>query len=608
MTVTESYPIHRCVYRNDAVKLRELLMDSSMKERINEYDNHGNSPLHLALMLNRYSCILLLIKNGGDIFTRNNFGWSPMDESAMLGNADIIENLAYLKWKEAMEKITGPGGLLEQWNQTTPNLFIKYKGKVRTTIPLLQKLGYKDILAFYKKGNSVRLDFTIGGFDLRGIPKVIRGKMSFLLRFEESAGIYKIYIIDHNEKTYQEFYPKLPKWYLDNNIRTKLSATKVFKIFFDLSQFTIKEKKGGILKKGTKTFQLENGKSYKCVQYKGKKANIIIRKRNDEAKIGESESVIKTKFIKSDSHSSPFAQFTKSDNSGKSSDSIKRRNTESSNSDDESDSDSSDSDNDSNFSDDEDSSSNKKLPRQDSKDSKISEYVNSLDAKKDESNPNNNTVTYTVNKDGESKTYEKSTDLEDTLDWEQAYCDKYYQTNDVMHNILNSKEDGETKRLNHMDIVKLNLKKISEEEYFDPKSTEPMHMGRIMNVVEERRTYKHKVKYWMTKESSNFPILPIDIKPILELSMMLLLDQIKSNNGASDLDKSAYELITKDLIERAQKKKSFPIKISIPLYPSVAFQITCLQCSKDVKTLPDELFEIPKDYKNTDVYFKVINK
>jgi len=32
-----------------------------------------------------------------------------------------------------MEKITGPGGLLEEWNQTTPNLYLKLKGKVRTT-------------------------------------------------------------------------------------------------------------------------------------------------------------------------------------------------------------------------------------------------------------------------------------------------------------------------------------------------------------------------------------------------------------------------------------------------------------------------------------------
>jgi len=344
-----------------------------------------------------------------------------------------------------------------------------------------------------------------------------------------------------------------------------LSTSRVFKIFLDFTQFTIKERKGGLLKKNNKTFQLENGKSYKCVQYKGKKANIVIRKRNDEAKIGESESIINTKFIKSDSNSSPFAQFTKNNDSGKasSSDSIKRRNTETSNSDDESDSDLSDSDNDSNYSDDEESTTNKKLPRQDSKSSNASELINSMNSKKnDDSNAINNTVTYTVNKNGETKTYEKSTELEDTLDWEQAYCDKYYQTNDVMQNFLNNKEDGETKRLNHMDIVKLDLKKITEEEYFDPKSTKPMHMGRIMNIVEEKKIYKHKIKLWMAKDSSNFPLVANDIKPIAELAVMLLLDQIKQQEGSDNLDKSTYDYITKELIERAQKKNIFPVKIS----------------------------------------------
>ncbi|OUM63814.1 hypothetical protein PIROE2DRAFT_9545 [Piromyces sp. E2] len=552
MTILETYPIHRCIYRNDVITLKELLLDNKIKERINEDDNHGNTPLHLALMLNRFSCISILLNNGGDVFTRNNFGWSPMDESALLimdnnnnndngnnnynnnnkglGNPDIIRNLSYLRWKGIMEKITGPGGLLDEWK--IPDMFFLY---------------------------------------------------------------------DQQYKSY-------------NSVRSKLSLTRLYKILLDLSEFTIKEKKGGLLKKNTKTFQLENGKSYKCVQYRGKKAKLLIRKRNDEATIGESESIINTKYIKGDSSTSVFAKFNKNEKNGKSSsssDSIQRKDSEISNSDDESDSDSSDSDNDSNDSDNEESeSTTKKLPRQDSKSAEISEIMNSITGKKDDdSHLNNNTVTYTVNKDGETKTYEKETDLEDTLDWEQAYCDKYYQTNnDMVSNLLTSKDDEKAKHLNHMDIVKLNLKKITEEEYFDPKSTDPIHMGRIMNVIEERKPYKYKVKMWMAKESSKFPIVPYDVKPIFELFMMLTLDQIKSKERANSLDKITYNFITQELIERAQEKKSFPVKISIPLYQSVAFQLTFLNCSKDVNIIPDEIFEIPKDYKNTDVFFKIINK
>jgi len=83
MTISESYPIHRCIYRNDPEALKELLSDVTMQQKINEYDNHGNTPLHLALMLNRHNCIIILLNYNCDVFSRNNSGWNPMDEASM---------------------------------------------------------------------------------------------------------------------------------------------------------------------------------------------------------------------------------------------------------------------------------------------------------------------------------------------------------------------------------------------------------------------------------------------------------------------------------------------------------------------------------------------
>jgi len=83
MTLSETYPIHRCVYRDDAVALKELLKDEKIKKQIDDKDNHGNTPLHLALMLGRRNCIVTLINNGCDIITRNNYGWNPLEESIL---------------------------------------------------------------------------------------------------------------------------------------------------------------------------------------------------------------------------------------------------------------------------------------------------------------------------------------------------------------------------------------------------------------------------------------------------------------------------------------------------------------------------------------------
>jgi len=83
MTIEETYPIHRCIFSNDVDTLNEILKDNEIKKLINTKDNHGNTPIHLALMLDRRNCILSLMKNGCDCVTRNNYGWNPSEEATM---------------------------------------------------------------------------------------------------------------------------------------------------------------------------------------------------------------------------------------------------------------------------------------------------------------------------------------------------------------------------------------------------------------------------------------------------------------------------------------------------------------------------------------------
>jgi len=176
-------------------------------------------------------------------------------------------------------------------------------------------------------------------------------------------------------------------------------------------------------------------------------------------------------------------------------------------------------------------------------------------------------------------------------------------------NFINAKNDNaKIKRLNHMEIQKLNLKTVTEEEYFDPSSTNSLHLGRIMDINEIKKAYKHKIKFWMAKENSGFPVSAYDVKPIFEFALMFILDQIKTDEKTNQYDKHAYEYISKTLLNMVQEKHSFPVKTSVPIYPSIAFQATFLNASKDEKYLPDDLFEIPEDYKVGNVFFEHIHK
>jgi len=593
MSNSETYPIHRCIFKNDAIKLSELLEDEENRKRINEKDNHGNTPIHLSLMLNRHNCTAILLKHNCDIFSRNTFGYNPLDEASMNGDIDIIEKISYKRWEEYVNALVKPGGFLDEWNKTTPNLFLKYRVKIKTTIPFLQKFGAKDLENVYKKGKNIRLDTTIGGIDVRGFPKIIRKNMSIYYLYEESEGINKIYLVDHTNKHYQELFPVIPKWFLTNLINSKLGSNTIYKYTFDMSKYEFKAMKT-LLKKNTRTFSFENGKSYKCEHYKGKNVNIIIKKRSDQGLIGTCESVIKYETKKekdSDDKSKSKMSLFKKRSKTSSVTSKPANDTE----------DESDSDSDS--SDDSDLEENKgKATNLD--DNNIGSSTLFEDPLIDKKANRKGTVTYTVNKDGKTETYEKTTSMEDTIDWEQAYHDKYANDSDTLYALFNGKkEKTKLKILSHSEIEKLNLKNLSEEEYFNSSSTDKLHLGKIMNVNEEKRLHNN-VKFWMTKKDNDFPLNALDIKPILQYLFTIIFDQVNTKENICEYDKQAFEYFSNDMPETLYKENIFPIRISIPIYSAVAYQVTFLNASKEKDCVNDDLFKIPSDYIETDVFFE----
>ena len=317
---------------------------------------------------------------------------------------------------------------------------------------------------------------------------------------------------------------------------------------------------------------MEDENSYKCVRYKGKKAGILIRKRNDEAIIGECESIIK-KDIKEEKLKSKSSITKKLKKKGSSY--IGRFNSSKSKISNDSDDEEGDSDSSmdgSSDDDDDDDETTSKVYSDISDDKPLPEFLDGLYGKKKNNNKEGQdkkktTVTYTIDQDGQTKTFEKVTSMEDTLDWEQAYHEKYAQNTDFIYSFISgNKDNSKIKHLNYMEIEKLKLKKITEEEYFNPASTGELHLGRIMDVTESKKTYKHKIKFWMAKESSHFPISSNDVQPLFKFIMMILLDQVKSNKYSTEMDKQAYTYLTQTVIQSVQKKHSFPVKTSKYIY------------------------------------------
>ena len=75
------------IFQNKPSQLRELLLT---KIDLNA-NFRGQTPLTLAIQLDRKECIQLLLDAGCSTLARNKVGWTPFHEAVSLGDRDIIK-------------------------------------------------------------------------------------------------------------------------------------------------------------------------------------------------------------------------------------------------------------------------------------------------------------------------------------------------------------------------------------------------------------------------------------------------------------------------------------------------------------------------------------
>jgi len=134
---------------------------------------------------------------------------------------------------------------------------------------------------------------------------------------------------------------------------------------------------------------------------------------------------------------------------------------------------------------------------------------------------------------------------------------------------------------------------VTEETYFDSASTENLHLGRIMEISEEKKLIKNLAKFWLTKEDA-FPLNSYHVKPLIDIICLIIYDQIHVKEGENKDDQKIYYNVSNRIFKEIEGTKRFPLKFEIPIYAATAFQCKFL----DVNTEPpsDDLFKIPEDY------------
>lgn len=77
------YPLHECVFRGDVAALSALIRRAAEDKprTLAAQDVHGNTALHLAVMLGRRELVHLLLAHGAPVKVKNKLGWSPLSEA-----------------------------------------------------------------------------------------------------------------------------------------------------------------------------------------------------------------------------------------------------------------------------------------------------------------------------------------------------------------------------------------------------------------------------------------------------------------------------------------------------------------------------------------------
>lgn len=78
----DKYPLHKAVFENDLKSLSRSLR----KHDVSVKDKHGNTALHLAVMLGRKECVQLLLKHDAPVKVKNGLGWTVLAEAVSYGN------------------------------------------------------------------------------------------------------------------------------------------------------------------------------------------------------------------------------------------------------------------------------------------------------------------------------------------------------------------------------------------------------------------------------------------------------------------------------------------------------------------------------------------
>lgn len=196
----QELPLHKCIFLNDHDALKALLEKKT--ENLSQKDKHGNTPLHLAVMLGRKECIDLLLTHNATVKIKNNDGWTVLAEAISYGDRDTISSLLKKLRQQSRAHLESRRSAMIKGLTQIQDFYMELKWDFTSWVPLVSRMLPSDICRIHKSGSSLRLDTTLVDFnDMRWE----RGDTSFIFRGDHPMN-HSITVLDNEYQCYKHIH------------------------------------------------------------------------------------------------------------------------------------------------------------------------------------------------------------------------------------------------------------------------------------------------------------------------------------------------------------------------------------------------------------------
>ncbi|RMX51644.1 hypothetical protein pdam_00021479 [Pocillopora damicornis] len=194
-SLCDRFPLHRAVFEGNLRKVSSCLRTYDVGER----DVHGNTPLHLAVLLGHRECVYLLLAHKAPVKVKNNFGWTPLAEAISYGDRQIITSLLKKLKEQSREALEERRPQLTTALQELGDFYVEINWDFQSWVPLLSRILPSDTCKVYKKGCSIRMDSTLVDFSDM---KWQRGDLTFIFN-GDARGKQSFAVLDNEKKVFQ---------------------------------------------------------------------------------------------------------------------------------------------------------------------------------------------------------------------------------------------------------------------------------------------------------------------------------------------------------------------------------------------------------------------